>query len=557
MNGRWMAWALALGVTAGLLGGCELSNQAADHVHDTAVGQDSHGHREEPSAAGDDHGHGHGEETAAAGDDHGHGHTENAIAVTHFTDETELFVEFEPLVVGRESAFAAHLTDVSDFTPVAQGTLTVVLAGGGHPEERFAVNGPSVPGIFRPVAEPQYAGSRQLRLVLESRALRTVHDLGTVTVYPNADAAAHGAADEPEPDDAISYLKEQQWKVDFAMQQAERRLLRASIETTGTIRARRDGEQLVSAPTAGMLRASGTAFPRIGQEVKAGESLASIAPKLAGGADLSTLRLAVEKAEAEVARTGRERERLEGLLAQEAIPERRVVEARSAERVARAELNAARQRLERVLGDGDKGTGVPVIAPIDGTVARVLAVPGAFVDEGTPLVHVVDLERLWLEADIAETDVGRLHAPDGAWFEVPGYEAPIYVTPDQGARLVAFGGVVDERSRTVPLVFEFPNPERSLRVGMYTRAHVLTGEQREAVAIPASAVIDFDGQPVVFVQLGGESFQRRVVQLGLRDGEYVEVKSGVEPGEWVVSRGAYLVRLAAASPAEAGHGHAH
>jgi len=59
------------------------------------------------------------------------------------------------------------------------------------------------------------------------------------------------------------------------------------------------------------------------------------------------------------------------------------------------------------------------------------------------------------------------------------------------------------------------------------------------------------------VMLGGESFERRVLRLGIRDGDYVQVKSGLEPGERIVTRGAYLVRLAAASPAEAGHGHAH
>jgi multidrug efflux pump subunit AcrA (membrane-fusion protein) len=62
---------------------------------------------------------------------------------------------------------------------------------------------------------------------------------------------------------------------------------------------------------------------------------------------------------------------------------------------------------------------------------------------------------------------------------------------------------------------------------------------------------------VVYVMLGGESFERRVVRLGIRDGDYVQVVDGIAPGERVVTRGAYLVRLAGSSPAAAGHGHAH
>lgn len=538
MSGTFRVWALALGLTAVVSSGCESGSRTAGEINDAVSSQAGH------------------DEMAGGG--HGHGHGENVIAVTHFSDRTELFVEFEPLVRGRESAFAAHLTRLSDFKPVHEGRLEVVLAGGGRPVERFAVDGPSVPGIFRPVAVPEHAGVRELRLLLESPALRAEHDLGTVTVYADWDAAAHAASAETEAEEAISYLKEQQWQADFAMQQARHRLLRASIETTATIRAPRHAEQIVSAPAAGILRATEAGFARIGLDVDEGQLLASITPKLAPGADVSTLRFAVDKAEAELARARRERQRLEDLLREEAVPQRRVVEARSAERIAAAEREAARRRLAWILNGGeDGGTGIHVLAPIAGTVARVLAVPGAYVEEGAPLVHLVDLERLWLEADIAETDVGRLQAPRGAWFEITGFADPFEVTPERDGQLVAFGGIVDMRSRTVPLVFEFPNPARKLRVGMYARAHVLTGEQREAVAIPASAVVDFDGQPVVFVQLAGESFQRRVVRLGIRDGDHVEVESGVRPGEWVVSRGAYLVRLAAASPAEAGHGHAH
>jgi multidrug efflux pump subunit AcrA (membrane-fusion protein) len=60
-----------------------------------------------------------------------------------------------------------------------------------------------------------------------------------------------------------------------------------------------------------------------------------------------------------------------------------------------------------------------------------------------------------------------------------------------------------------------------------------------------------------YVQTEGESFERRIVRLGVRDREYVEVLSGVEPGEHVVTRGAYAVKLAAAGTQVPAHGHAH
>jgi len=88
-------------------------------------------------------------------------------------------------------------------------------------------------------------------------------------------------------------------------------------------------------------------------------------------------------------------------------------------------------------------------------------------------------------------------------------------------------------------------------------AHVFTGDTAKDVAVPLSAIVRDSGVPVVYVELGGESFERRIVQLGIRDGDYIEVQNGIASGERVVSKGAYLVKLAASGPAEAGHGHAH
>ena len=78
-----------------------------------------------------------------------------------------------------------------------------------------------------------------------------------------------------------------------------------------------------------------------------------------------------------------------------------------------------------------------------------------------------------------------------------------------------------------------------------------------APAVPESAIVDDGGRPVVFVQLEGEKFARRPVTLGNRESGYVQVLEGVRPGERVVTRGAYLIRLAAMSNQIPAHGHVH
>ena len=78
-----------------------------------------------------------------------------------------------------------------------------------------------------------------------------------------------------------------------------------------------------------------------------------------------------------------------------------------------------------------------------------------------------------------------------------------------------------------------------------------------AAVVPESAVVDDGGRPVVFSQLAGETFERRPVRLGRREGGAVEVLEGLRAGDRVVIRGAPLVRLAALSTSVPAHGHVH
>jgi len=501
-------------------------------------------------------GHAHGEEH------HGHeghgGHDHGSVAVTHFTDGTELFVEFDTLVVAEESAFAAHLTRLADFRPLGRGRVSVVLSGGGQPDERFVVQGPSRPGIFRPVAVPKHAGERQLALVLEVDDAMDRHDLGNVTVH-----ADHGSVERTEDEECeggIPFLKEQQWRVDFATAPVRVRSLKASVSVNGTIRPRPDGEARIIVPIPGRLLPVGGEVPHMGMRVQRDQVLLEIAPRL--GVDSAALEASLAKARVEVERTVRERKRLEGLLKGGAVPERRVIEARLAEKAARADGKAAQRQVRQFrgaqqAGGGGKAGRFAVTSPMDGVLVHVNVMPGTFVEAGRELFHVVDPDRLWLEAQIPETLVGRVRDTPGAWFRVDGFETPFTVSSETGGRVVALGSMVEPKTRTVPLVYEFDNPGGRLPVGAFARVRAWTGDADQGPTVPVSSVVEEGGLDVVYVQITGESFERRVVRLGIRDREFVRILEGLEPDERVVTRGAYLVRLAASSSAIPAHGHAH
>ena len=510
------------------------------HNHDD-LGGHSDEHVSHGTVADQEDGHGH---------DHGRG-----ISVTHFTAETELFVEYPALVSGREAMFAAHLTWLGErFTAVNEGRLSVSLVGSGADEVRAESAVSSTPGIFRPVLKPGPAGKARLRLALRVGERTLEHDLGEVQVYPSAEAAAAALPDETENAAAISFTKEQQWKLAFAHEPAVVRDMRESVMATAVVRPAADREAFVVSSTAGVVDATQITFPRVGMAVEKGQVLMTVTPRLAAGVDVATLESDLQQAKLKVEHTAEVRQRLQRLVQVEAIAASRAVHAEHMARLARAELRAAESRLGMARG---LGGGIPLRAPLNGAVVDVRTTRGAPVLEGQILLHVADLTRVWLEAAIPESELGRVPTPTGASFVLDGGAHTRTLEVGKNATLVAFGGMVDAETRTVPAIFEFENVDGALRAGMRVQAQVSSGRSAGRIAVPAAAVLDDGGQNVVFVMLDGEAFARRIVRTGLRDGDWLEIESGIEPGERVVTLGAYQVRLAATAPAAMGHGHAH
>jgi RND family efflux transporter MFP subunit len=529
--------------------GCNEPAAEADHGHSHDTAGHAHPH---PHPAPD-------APTEARVNDHGHAHAPAdgaSEAVTTWSEHTQLFVEFPALVVGEESPFAAHFTRLSDHGALAEGKVTVELSSSDAALESFEVAGPSVPGIFRPEVLPKTPGKRKVTLRFEGPAISETHELGEFTVFTSR-AEANAAAPEAEDDGSISYLLEQQWKVPFRIAAVQAREIRPTVPAFGHLIAPAESESVVVAPSDGRVVGTNGSFPRVGQDFEEGAQLFSLAPLPHEGADRVALDAALDQANIEVAAAKREVDRLTPLLAQGVVSQRRVDEAQSALDQARAKQRGAkrgRAKLTQAQRVGKANDGLTVPAPIDGTVAQLHVSPGTWVSEGDPLARVVNRENLVLAVGMPEAYIGQLRKVSGAWFRLDNVAEVIDLPASQ---LLSVGTEVDPETGTLHVRFRVPNLERKYFAGMSTQAHLVVDEPRLTLAVPISAVIEEGGHDQVFVQLGGESFERRPVKLGVRDGDYVEVLSGIEPGEWVVSQGAHGVKLASTSTAAIGHGHAH
>jgi RND family efflux transporter MFP subunit len=480
-----------------------------------------------------------------------------AIPVTVWTARTELFLEHEPLIAGREARMAAHVTSLETFKPLTEGAVTLRLRMESGAVITGEANGPASPGIFRPNVKAGPVGKCQIEIEVQSAKLTDRLAAGACQVFPDEAAARAAAAEEKPAGARIAFLKEQQWKTDFATAPATERDAQPSVEASGRIVPVAGREARLSSPASGRV-AFGEIVPVPGLAIRKGQILASISPRLAAGSDRPSLEAEMRASEAERVAAEAQLARAERLLADDAISKRAFEEARTRATVTGARAAAATARLAQydASASGDPSAGMKgrfeIRSPLDGTLVSVEVAPGETVEEGKPLFAVVDAARVWLETRVNEADLARLEGVRSAWFTVEGGASPV----DAG-RLVSFGRVVDPATRTVPILFEVPNPEGRLRIGQASRVHLATGPSVRALSVPDSAVLDDAGKPVAFVHVSGEAFERRVLRLGVPGRGWVQVLEGLAAGERVVTKGTYEIKLAAASGSIPTSGHVH
>jgi RND family efflux transporter MFP subunit len=486
-------------------------------------------------------------------------HESPTANVTHWTAKSELYMEYPPLVAGRPVRFAVHLTRLADFQALAAGTPAIEFTpeqGGQAVVLRGAP--PSRPGAFRVEGAAPPAGRYRWVLIVDGPDLNDRHDLGTVGVFADEAAAEADFAKRP-PDDpaAIAYLKEQQWTNPFATAPVGEAELRTSIRVPATIEPLSGGEALVAAPASGRFAAE--ALMAIGTSVRAGEVLGRLEPRLASADDRASLEADAVQAKVALDGARAEHARAERLLADRAVPARRVEDAQRAMASAEARLRAAEARLAqrdetlRSGGGAAAGNAFAIRAPISGRIADVMATLGAAYDEGAPLFKIVRTDRVELRTQIPSKDVPTARAAHDVAFEIPGRPDPMPLDSEH----MHDAGVVDPATGALPIQFEVANRDGQLLIGQRGTAVLFGRERVRMPAVPKAAVLFEAGRPYVFVQIGGERFARRYIEAGVTEGDQVGVKSGVAPAERVVTRGAYEVQLASAAKGLPAEGHVH
>jgi Cu(I)/Ag(I) efflux system membrane fusion protein len=178
-----------------------------------------------------------------------------------------------------------------------------------------------------------------------------------------------------------------------------------------------------------------------------------------------------------------------------------------------------------------------VTAPSSGVVMkRMDGLEGMAVKPGMELFHIADLSSLWLSVEVFEDQLGWLKVGSVADVSLSYFPGETFT-----GRVRFVEPQVSEKTRTVPLRLEVPNPDGRLRSGMYATVRFHPVVAREAVVVPSVAVLRTGERSLVVLAQGGGRFAPRTVTLGSQGDGYTEVLSGLQAGDEVVTSAQFLI----------------
>ena len=236
----------------------------------------------------------------------------------------------------------------------------------------------------------------------------------------------------------------------------------------------------------------------------------------------------LEAARAQLAQTERTREANAQLVKQNFISQNAFDTADAAHRAQVAAVAAAQAQLDQTrltLSDA------VVHAPIGGLVSKRHVQPGEKVAFDAPLMSIVDLAQLEVQAQAAVSDITQVTIGSRAEVEIEGLAERTF-----SGRVDRINPSAEPGSRTISVYVALPNENSLLKAGMFARVHLRALRDKEVAALPLSSIQNDAGQTVVWI-IADSKLAKRMVTVGRRDerAQLVEITSGVEPNDRVVA----------------------
>jgi membrane fusion protein, heavy metal efflux system len=181
-----------------------------------------------------------------------------------------------------------------------------------------------------------------------------------------------------------------------------------------------------------------------------------------------------------------------------------------------------------------------VRAPIAGAIVQKLVSPGQFIQAGTTVCFVIsDVSKVWVQGHVFDHDLASVRVGNAVEESNPALGRSF-------RGVVSYiGSMVDPATRTTPVRVVTENPQDLLKKDMFVNAVIHTQTQRNILTVPVAAVLhDAQNEPFVYVEQEPDKFAQRQVKVGAQQGGSVEIVSGIQAGDRVVSDGSIFLQFA-------------
>ncbi|MBN2350799.1 MAG: efflux RND transporter periplasmic adaptor subunit [Bacteroidales bacterium] len=476
----------------------------------------------------------------AESEDHSDDHTEIFESYTLYSENFELFFEYQPFISRMKNEFLAHYTRLKDFKPVTEGDLTIKIFQNKMPvfNNTFHL---SKPGIFEPEIILVDTGICRIVFELQSKNMRETITIDSIKVFLDEESAEENQIATVHHEE-IYFSKEQSWKIDFETQPISNQPFEDIIRTSGQIISAQGDEQMATANNQGNFFFT-TLKLTPGSKVKKGDILGYVSGNRLLGSNTSQQFLIAktefEKAEADMYRAER-------LIRDTIITQKDYLQYK-------IKYEQSKQAYQ-LIADQFSREGIKIIAPKTGLVKELYVSNGLFLEAGSPILKIAENKRLLLRADLSQEYAVRIPEIISANFRLS-FSKQIFETSLLNGEILSLGRTISS-GYMMPVYIEIDNKD-FLVPGSYADIWLKTTSKKYALLVPVSSILEEQGNYYVFVQLSGESFEKRYITVAKSNGKKTEVTGGLFEGERIVTKGAVNIKLASASSSLPSTGHVH
>ncbi len=353
-------------------------------------------------------------------------------------------------------------------------------------------------------------------------------------------------ADKPRGPTVVEMKTEAQQHVGLELQPVARTRLAEYLQVTGSVQPIDSRVSQVHSLSRGRIV---EVSARVGDRVQAGQALARIDNIEAGElfSEEESAKAELQRLHVRLATANRQYERVKDLVGVGAS-------ARKNLELAQAEIDEIQQNIRSQEGviqgitsklrrtgieaDSDRASTMTTLkAPFAGVITKAHPAVGELVDPTAELFTVADLSQVWVQAEVYEKDLGRIRVGQTAVVTVDTYPGEKFT-----GQVSYISDLLDPQTRTARVRCELANPGLRLKLDMFASVRIPTTFNREALAIPVSALQQVDGANVVFVQKDDTHFEMRPVSAGNTVDDHVEITTGLREGEKIVTQGAFHLK---------------